>query len=340
MKKVVAFGEILLRLATEEHERFAQADKFCATYGGGEANVAISLANFGLQTEYITRVPANDIGEVCVRSLKKYGVGTQNIVFGGKRLGIYFLETGAVNRGSKVVYDREDSSFATLQPGMIDWDKAFDGADWFHWSGLSAAISDGATEVLAEGVKEAHKRGLTISCDINLRSNLWKYGKTPNEVMPDLLPMCDIIIGNEYDAEHAMGLDIDDSLRGKFSKESFLTVAQIVMKKCPKVKKIITTRRGSINASNNSLVGLVYNGKELIESREYKITHIVDRVGGGDAFAGAMIFGLINWADEDLHSLNFAVGASSLKHTISGDANLVSLEEVEEWMNGVGRISW
>lgn len=340
MEKVVAFGEILLRLATENHERFAQADKLEVTYGGGEANVAISLVNFGQPTDYITCVPANDIGEACVRSLKKFGVGTKKIIYGGKRLGIYFLETGAVNRGSKVVYDREDSAFATLQPGMIDWEKAFEGAGWFHWSGLSAAISEGAAEVLAEGVQEAHKRGMTISCDINLRGNLWNYGKTPNEVMPKLMAMCDVVIGNEYDAEQAMGISIDDSIRGQFNNESFLKASQLIMEQYPKVKKIVTTRRGSINASDNSLLGLLYNGKELIESKTFKITHIVDRVGGGDAFAGALLYGLINWPEEDSRSLNFAVGASALKHTISGDANLVSLEEVKEWMNGVGRISW
>ncbi len=340
MKKVVTFGEIMLRLATEKHERFAQAGKLGVTFGGGEANVAISLTNFGLQTEYITRVPENDMGITCVGSLKKCGVGTKNVIYGGKRLGIYFLETGAVSRGSQVVYDREDSSFATLTSGMVDWDSALEDAGWFHWSGLSAAISQGAYDVLAEGVKVAHKKGIPISCDINLRSKLWNYGKTPNDVMPELIALSDIVFGNEFDAEHAMGVEVDDTIRNQFTQHSFVKACKRIMATYPKIQKIITTRRGSINASNNTLVGLMYNGKDLVESDTFRITHIVDRVGGGDAFAGAMLYGLVTWPEDDFRSLNFAVGASALKHTINGDVNRVNVAEVKEWMHGVGRISW
>ena len=332
MKKVICFGEILLRLATDEHKRFSQAEKLSVTFGGGEANVAISLANYGVSSEYVTRVPDNDMGHTCVESLKKHRVGTKNIIFGGDRLGIYFLETGAVNRGSKVLYDRANSSFATLKKGTINWEKVFEGAEWFHWSGLSAAISDDVTEVLTEGVQYAFNKGITISCDINLRENLWKYGKTPNEVMPPLLEMCDILVGNEYDAEKAMNIDVDERLKGKFSDESFEVVSQQVMCQYPKVKKIITTRRKSHNASNNSLIGLIYNGDRLVVSELYHITHIVDRVGGGDAFMGALIYGFLRWPEDDVKSLNFAVAASSLKHTIMGDANLVTVEEVEKVM--------
>lgn len=322
----------MLRLSTEDHLRFAQADKFNVTYGGGETNVAISLSNFNLKTGLVTRLPDNDIGHACVKTLKKHGVETKDIVFGGTRLGIYFLETGAVTRGSKVVYDRENSSFATQKPNTIDWTNVLEGADWFHWSGLSAALSENTTKVLEEGIRTAHSMGLTISCDINLRENLWKYGKTPNEVIPQLIGLCDIVFGNEYDAERAMGIPVDDTMRGKFSNESFRLVSQLVMKTFPKIKKIVTTRRGNISASNNSLIGLMFNGNELIETPSYSITHIVDRVGGGDAFTAGVIYGLLNWPADDKKSLNFGISASCLKHTIEGDANLVTLEEVEENM--------
>ncbi len=340
MKKVVTFGEILMRLATDNHERFTQADHFALTFGGGEANVAISLVNYGQPVDYITRLPDNDIGITAKSALKKHGVGVDKIIPGGKRLGIYFLETGAVSRGSKVVYDREDSSFATLETGMIDWDAALEGAGLFHWSGLSAAISQGAYDVLAEGVRAASDKGIPITCDINLRSKLWNYGKTPNDVMPDLIALSDVVFGNEFDAEHAMGIEVDDSIRDQFTNKSFLKAAKLVMQKYPKVKKMITTRRGSISASDNTLVGLMYNRERLIKSHTFNITHIVDRVGGGDAFAGAMIYGLINWPHDDKESLNYAVGASALKHTIYGDINRVTADEVKEWMYGVGRIAW
>ncbi len=330
MYKVVTFGEILLRLSAEEHKRFAQADKFDAHYGGGEANVAISLSNFGVQTNYVTRIPDNEIGQACIRSLKKFGVGTEHILLGGKRLGLYFLELGAVNRGSKVIYDRDDSAFATLKPGMINWDKAFEGGNWFHWSGLSAAISQSAADVLYEGVLAAYQKGMTISCDINLRSNLWNYGKTSNEIMPPLLEMCDVILGNEYDAEFAMDIEVEDKFKGKFSKESFMHVCPMIMNRYPKVKKIIATRRGSVNASNNSLHALMFDGAKLIESKYFDITHIVDRVGGGDAFTGALIYGLLERPNQPGQILNFAVAASSLKHTISGDANMITIDEVEQ----------
>ncbi len=332
MQKVVVFGEVMLRLATEEHERFSQAEKFNITYGGGETNVAISLKNFDVKASLVTRLPDNDIGHACINYLKQFDIETKHVIYGGKRLGLYYLETGAVHRGSKVVYDREDSSFATLRTGMIDWEKAFEDAELFHWSGLSAALSEESTKVLAEGIKVAQEKGIVISCDINLRENLWKYGKTPNDVMPGLVEKCDIIFGNEYDAEHAMGIEVDDNIRGKFSNESFILSSKLVMKTYPKVKKIITTRRGNINASNNTLRGLVYDGKDLIESPTYSITHIVDRVGGGDAFTGGVLYGLLTWPDDTYKILNFGIAASSLKHTVVGDSNQVTVEEVEETM--------
>ncbi|MGQ1784139.1 MULTISPECIES: PfkB family carbohydrate kinase [unclassified Saccharicrinis] len=335
MGKVIVFGEVMLRLSTEEHLRFHQADKLQVTYGGGEANVAISLSNFNVNTGIVSRFPANDIGNACIKSLKKFGVDTSQVLSGGKRLGIYFLETGADQRGSKVVYDRDNSSFATLKPGMIDWDTVLEDATWFHWSGLSAAIAEEPTKALEEGVRAAHKKGITISCDINLRSNLWNYGKTPNQVMPPLVAMCDVIFGNEYDAEQAMGIEVGESIRGKFTKESFISSSKMVMEKYPKIKNIVTTRRGNVSASHNKLQGLMFNGKELIETPIYEITHIVDRVGGGDAFTAGVIYGMLNWLTDHQRTLNFALAASSLKHTILGDANLVTVDEVERNMKSL-----
>ncbi|MCW3787712.1 sugar kinase [Plebeiibacterium sediminum] len=333
MQKVVVFGEVMLRLATEEHERFSQAEKLNVTYGGGETNVAISLNNFNIHTGLVTRLPDNDMGRACTNYIKQFGIDTKDIVYGGKRLGLYYLETGAVHRGSKVVYDREDSSFATLQRGMIDWETVFEGVDLFHWSGLSAALSADTTSVLEEAITVAHHKGITISCDINLRENLWNYGKTPNDVMPSLVSMCDIVFGNEYDAEHAMGIEVDDSIRGKFTNDSFIQSSQLVMKTYPKIKKIITTRRGNINASNNTLRGLVFDGSGLIETPTYSITHIVDRVGGGDAFTAGILYGLLMWPEDCNRILNFGIAASCLKHTVKGDSNQVTIEEVEEVMN-------
>ncbi|WP_066629093.1 sugar kinase [Labilibacter marinus] len=332
MGKVVVFGEVMLRLSTQEHLRFSQADKLNVTYGGGEANVAISLSNFGVDTKIVSRFPHNDIGDACLKSIKKFGVDTSHVLMGGKRLGIYFLETGADQRGSKVVYDRDDSSFATIKPGMINWEEVFKDADWFHWSGLSAAIAEDPTLVLAEAVNAAYAKGITISCDINLRANLWNYGKTPNDVLPPLIKMCDVIFGNEYDAEQAMGIDVGENIRGKFTNESFVSSSKMVMEKYPNIKKIVTTRRGNINASHNTLRGLMFNGQELFETSTYEITHIVDRVGGGDAFTAGVIYGLLDHSKIVQDTLNFAVAASSFKHTIMGDANMVSVDEVEEYM--------
>src|SRR5512140_1012596 len=210
-KKVITFGEIMLRLATPEHQRFTQASYFGATFGGGEANVAVSLANFGLQTEYVTRLPKNDLGQAVLMDLRKHNVGTTHILTGGDRLGIYFLETGSVARPSKVIYDRAGSSIAEIKPGMVDWDLVFKDASWFHWTGITPAISDGAAKVCLEAVKAAKQKGITISCDLNFRKNLWKWGKAAGEVMPDLVKYCDIILGNEEDAEKVFGIKPADT---------------------------------------------------------------------------------------------------------------------------------
>ncbi len=329
--KIVTFGEIMLRLAPPNLKRFNQTDQFDATYGGGEANVAVSLANYGLNTDFISRIPKNDIGEACIMNLKKYGVGTDHIVRGGNRLGIYFLEYGAVNRASKVIYDRAYSALSEIQPGMIDWDKVFEGADWFHWTGITPAISQGAADVCLEAIKAANKNRLTVSCDLNYRKKLWNYGKTPSDIMPALTEGCDVILGNEEDAEKVFGIkpETGNVEQGEVEAKAYESVCQQLMSRFSKAKKVIITLRGSVSASHNTWSGVLYDGKTLYQAPRYDITHIVDRVGGGDSFMGGLIYGLKTYPDDNQHALNFAVAASCLKHTIHGDFNLVSKEEVE-----------
>lgn len=343
MKKTVTFGEIMLRLATPGYERFGQSNTLNATYGGGEANVAVSLANYGIPVSFVTRMPKNDIAKACTNELRGLGVDINDIIYGGDRLGIYFLETGAVSRASKVIYDRAHSSISEIEVGMIDWKKVFEGAQWFHWTGITPAISQGAADVCLEALKVAKEMGITISCDLNYRKNLWKYGKRADEVMPALVEYCDVILGNEEDAEKALlikpeGVSVTD---GKVNADAYLSVSKQIMARFPKSKKVITTLRSSINANHNNWAGVLYDGQTLYKSPEYQITHIVDRVGGGDSFMGGLIYGLQTYVGDDQKALNFAVAASCLKHTIYGDYNRVSVEEVEKLMNGdaSGRVS-
>ena len=342
-KKVITFGEIMLRLATPQNLRFSQAGSFDATFGGGEANVAVSLANYGIQVEFISRIPQNDIGEACIITLKKYGVGTNYVLRGGERLGIYFLEKGSVNRGSKVIYDRAHSAVNELKKGLIDWDKIFSDASWFHWTGITPAISQNTADVCLEAITKANEKGITVSCDLNYRKNLWKYGKSAQEVMPEFVKYCDIVLGNEEDAEMTLGIKPEgvDIKSGKLNRESYLSVSKKIMKQFPGIKKVITTLRGSISADHNTWSGVLYNGKDFFEAPTYDITHIVDRVGGGDAFMGGLIYGFLTYKNDDQKVLNFAVAASCLKHTIYGDFNLVTVEEVEKLMSGdaSGRVS-
>lgn len=334
--KIVTFGEIMLRLATPEHQRFIQATSFRASFGGGEANVAVSLANYGMETEFVTRIPRNDLGEAVIMELRKHNVGTGFIIRGGERLGIYFLETGSVSRPSKVLYDRSHSAIAEIEPGMIEWEKVFRGAGWFHWTGITPAISRGAAEACAEAVAVAKKMGLTVSCDLNFRKNLWKWGKSAGDVMPGLVKDCDIILGNEEDAEKVFGIKAKeaDVSKGEVRAESYGSVCRELMERFPSARKVIITLRGSINADHNTWSGVLYDGKRLLTAPVYDITHIVDRVGGGDAFMGGLIFGLLNYPGDDQKALNFAVAASCLKHTIHGDFNLVTVAEVEQLMKG------
>jgi 2-dehydro-3-deoxygluconokinase len=335
----------MLRLATPGYLRFSQAKEFSATFGGGEANVAVSLANYGIPVDFVTRLPENDIARACVMELKRYGVGTSHILHGGERLGIYFLETGAVTRASKVVYDRAHSSIAEIRPGMVDWQKIFEGATWFHWTGITPALSRSAADTCLEAIRAARALGLTVSCDLNYRKNLWRYGQKASEIMPTLVEGCDVILGNEEDAEMVFGIKPEGfdvtTTGGKMPTSAFEPVCRRLLERFPTAKKIIITLRGSVNANHNTWGGLLHDGKQLHESTRYDITHIVDRVGGGDSFMGGLIYGLLTYTDDDLRALNFAVAASCLKHTIHGDFNLVTVEEVEKLMKGdaSGRVS-
>ena len=340
MSKVVTFGEIMLRLATPGFQRFIQSASLNATFGGGEANVAVSLANYGIDTEFVTRLPNNDIADWCVSELRKYNVGTKEIIRGGERVGIYFLETGAVARSSKVVYDRANSSIADIKPGMINWREVLKDADWFHWTGITPALSQGAADACLEAIKVANELGVTVSTDLNYRKNLWKYGKKASEVMPELVAGCDIILGNEEDAEKVFeikpeGFDAEHS-GGEVDAAEFQSVCVQLMNKFPGAKKVIITLRGSINANHNTWGGVLYSNDTLHQSKRYDITHIVDRVGGGDSFMGGLIYGLLTYTDDDQKALDFAVAASCLKHTIYGDFNLVTVSEVENLMKGDG----
>ena len=345
MGKIVTFGEIMLRLATPGYLRFSQTNELSATFGGGEANVAVSLANYGMEAEFVTRLPENDIAAACVKDLHKHGVKTDHIVYGGDRMGIYFLETGAVARASKVVYDRAHSAISEIMPGMIDWEHVLAGADWFHWTGITPAISQGAADVCLEAIQTANRLGIPVSCDLNYRKNLWKYGKKASEVMPDLVAGCDIILGNEEDAEKVFGIKPEGfdvtATAGEVNAAEFESVCTQLMQRFPRARKVIITLRGSINANHNTWGGVFYDGKQLFQSPRYDITHIVDRVGGGDSFMGGLIYGLLTYPQDDQQALNFAVAASCLKHTIYGDYNEVTVKEVENLMkgDGSGRVS-
>ncbi|REL37652.1 sugar kinase [Rhodohalobacter sp. SW132] len=336
MKKIITFGEIMMRLSPPGFQRFSQADTFDINFGGSEANVAVSLAQLGIPSSFVTRLPENTLGQLTRMDLQKYGVQTDKILTGGDRLGIYFLETGASQRGGNVIYDRENSSISTIKTGMIDWDEIFHDAQWFHWSGITPAISQSAADVTAEALDAAVQSGITISVDFNFRAKLWNYGKKASDIMPELVEKCDVILANELDAEQHFGIQPDGELQsvdGKINQNAYISLYEQLTDRLPRAKKIISTRRESFSASHHSWSAVLYNGNELFEAPTYQITHIVDRVGGGDSFAGGLIYGLLTYKD-DQKALNFAVAASCLKHTIPGDANLVTTEEVEALMEG------
>jgi 2-dehydro-3-deoxygluconokinase len=342
-QKVITFGEIMLRLSPPNFKRFSQVQSFDVIFGGGEANVAVSLANFGISVEYITRLPENDLGETCLQFLRKHGVNTNNIIKGGDRLGIYFLEIGASSRPSKVIYDRANSSIASAKSEMFDWERIFTDATWFHLTGITPAISQNLADICLEAMKIAKKKDITISLDLNYRAKLWNYGKKPHEIMPQLIKNSDILIGNEEDAEKVLGIKAPetDVTSGELDPEKYRYVVEEIMKEYPILKFIAITLRGSISASHNTWSGILYDGKVMYKGPKYDISHIVDRVGGGDSFMAGLIYGFLTYKNNLQKVLDFAVASSCLKHTVFGDFNLVSVDEVLKLMGGdtSGRVS-
>ncbi len=332
--KTVCFGELMLRLAPEGYTRFVQADSFGATYGGGEANVAVSLANFGTDARYITKLPANEIGQAAVNSLRRYGVDTTGIVRGGPRVGIYFLEKGASQRPSKVVYDRAGSSIALADAADFDWKKLLEGATWFHFTGITPALGDNVAKITLEAVRTAKEMGLTVSCDLNYRKNLWSRQKA-SEVMAQLMPYVDVCIANEEDAGDVFDIHADatDITGGKLSHEGYISVARKLTERFG-FSKVAITLRESISASDNNWAAMLYSGGEAVFSKKYPV-HIVDRVGGGDSFGAGLIYG-VQSGMSDKDALEFAVAASCLKHTIEGDYNQVTVDEVKKLAGGDG----
>ncbi|TXF90227.1 sugar kinase [Neolewinella aurantiaca] len=344
MPHLTTFGEIMLRLSPPDKQRFSQASTFDLVYGGGEANVAASLANYGIGATFVSRLPDNCIGDGALRFLQAKSVNCDHVVRGGERLGIYFIEMGDMQRGPKVVYDRSHSSMVSLVPGQIDWEAAFQGSDWFHWSGVVPALGQAAADECLIACQTAARMGLTISTDINYRAKMWKYGKHPREVLPAMVEYSDIILANDFDAEFCFGLQLpktDASKDVAADHKAFLAAGKAFMKRFPKLKKVIATQRQSHSASHHSWSALLYDGKQLITAPTYELTHLVDRVGGGDSFVGGLIYGLMTWPDNNDKALHFAVAASALKHSVFGDLNRVRLKEVKQFMKGnaSGRIS-
>lgn len=341
--KIVTFGEIMLRLAPPNYQRFVQATSFDVIYGGGEANVAASLANFGFQVDFVTKLPNNEIGDACIQFMRQIGINTHKIIRGGERIGIYFLEMGASVRPSKVLYDRAYSAISNAKTNEFDWKEIFKGASWFHWTGITPAISQNLADICLDAVKAAKSMGLTVSCDMNYRKLLWKYGKKPSEIMSELIKYSDVAIGNEEDGEMVLGIKAPhtDITSGEIKAENYKAVVEEMIMRFPNLKRVAITLRGSISATHNTWSALLYDGKKIYIGPKYDIDFIVDRVGGGDSFMAGLIYGLLTYGDDLQTALNFAVAASCLKHTIYGDFNLISVDEVLKIMGGdtSGRVS-
>ena len=334
--KVLTFGEIMLRLKAPGHERLMQSPALEATFGGGEANVAVSLANYGMDAAFLTVLPENTLGDACMGELRRFNVDTRRILRGPGRMGIYFLEAGANQLPSKVIYDRADSSIALAGPGTIDWNVAFEGIDWFHITGITPAISQSLMELSLESVKEAKARGIKVSCDLNYRKNLWKYGKKAQEVMTELTKYADVLIANEEDVQKSLGITIDvDVESGNIDSNKYHQLSDKVLETYPNVEMIAITLRESKSADANGWSACINNRETFYVSRHYEINDIIDRVGGGDSFGGGLIYGL--HAYETLEeALEFAVAASCLKHSILGDFNRVGVDDVKKLMAGDG----
>ena len=336
MARIITFGEIMLRLKSPALERFFQSPSLEATFGGGEANVAVSLANYGMDAAFVTALPNNAIGEACRRDVRSFGVDVSNIKMTDGRMGIYFLETGSNQRPSKVVYDRAESAIAIAPADLFDWEKIFAGADWFHISGIAPAISASAAELSIAACKAAQKMGVTVSCDLNYRKNLWKYGKEAKEVMSEIAKYVDVAIANEEDFQKSLGITASSDVEsGSLDRNVYEGIAKKAMELYPNLKRVAITLRESKSADRNDWAACIYDGKEFYVSRKYEITDIVDRVGGGDSFSGGLIYGLLTY-EKQSDALEYAVAASCLKHTISGDYNRVTVSEVTALMKGSG----
>ena len=346
MNKVITFGEILLRLTPPGYTKFGQTNMLCATFGGSETNVAVSLSHFGLQSEFVTRLPDSNIGRAATNDLRSHGVGVQDVNYGGDRLGLYYYENTSAMRAAQVVYDRANSSFSTVERGMFDWGRIFAGANWFHWSGIGPSLSQSAADVTMEAIEAARSAGLTISADLNYRKNLWNYGKRAEEVMPALANECDVLFGTEGEYEKAFGVKpVDFSIKSKdepFDLAPHKAFCEAVMSKAPKCQKMFVAQRSVVDAKKHVFTGVLMTRDGAFRaSKVYQIEPVVDCVGCGDAFAAGMIYGVLTYPDNDQKALEFASAAASLKNTMPGDYNLSSAEEVVALMDGnaSGRIA-
>jgi 2-dehydro-3-deoxygluconokinase len=332
--RVVTFGEVMLRLKSPGVERLFQSPSLEASFGGAEANVAVSLTQFGVPVSFVSAIPANPIGDACLGELRKFGVDTSRVRRQGSRLGIYFLEAGANQRPSKVVYDRSGSAIAAAKPGDFDWDVVLDGASWFHLTGVTPAISQSAADLAIDAARRAREKGITVSCDYNYRKNLWKYGKSAPDVMRELVRHVHVGIANEEDCQEALGIELDvDVASGSLATDRYRALAARVLEEFPNLDKQVITLRESHSADRNGWSAVLHNGKDFLVSRRYDITDIVDRVGAGDSFGAGLIYGLHAYGD-DARALEFAAAASCLKHSILGDFNRVSVSEVEALVAG------
>jgi 2-dehydro-3-deoxygluconokinase len=338
--KVITFGEIMLRLAPPGFERLLQSPQFVATFGGAEANVAVALASFGLSASFVSVLPANSIADAAVAELRRFGVDTSQIVRGAGRLGVYYLEAGANQRPSRIVYDRDHSAMALAKPGDISWQRVFEGASWFHISGITPALSTSAADLALEAVRRAHDAGLTVSCDLNYRKNLWKWGKTAREALPELVKLTDVLIANEEDIQASLGVEAEvDIQSGQLDRRQYENLAGRVLSAYPNLRVIAITLRESVSASHNRWSACLHDGQHFLTSRRYEITHIVDRVGTGDCFAAGLIYGMLTGLASQA-TLEFAVAASCLKHSIPGDFSRLSVAEVNALLKegGSGRV--
>ncbi|WP_194776552.1 sugar kinase [Pararhodonellum marinum] len=327
-KKVITLGEVMMRLSTPSHERFLQTDCYQVVYGGAEANVAVALALWGVHAIHVTAMPDHDIGHAASRYLRQTGVDTSQVYFKEGRMGLYFLENGTMQRASKIIYDRFDAAFSHFEGNEVDWNRVFDGADWFHWTGITPALSEKAAKLTLSALKAAQKNGVKVSADINYRRNLWQYGKSPLEVMPELIEYSNVLVAGLTDFENCM--DIHEKTYEKACETAQQLNSQIT--------HVTTTHRDAVSASHNALSAVLWENGKLIRSKSYEMTHIVDRIGGGDAYMAGLIYGLLHLHSQE--ALEFAVASSVLKHSIPGDANLVSLQEVEALVKGenVGKL--